>query len=205
MIADSSKTKLFTDGTTAIWASESFFMSRKSSWVDKTSNTPITRLNKRVRWVVISVNSIGVELCSVTEKISETIFLSHHINFIYTKQEFKSLLFAKSELLKVASSITILLRFRNKIKCWVAGISTIKWIDSVLSIKYVKLNNEVESLNKEIGKLEEENINLKNEIDSLKKEIPAKIEQIAREKYDMIKEGEKIIEVKKEDKGENKE
>ena len=72
-------------------------------------------------------------------------------------------------------------------------------------IKYVKLSNEVESLNKQIGKLEEDNINLKNEIDSLKKEIPAKIEQVAREKYDMIKEGEKIIEVKKEDKGEKKE
>ena len=71
-------------------------------------------------------------------------------------------------------------------------------------IKYVKLNNEVESLNEQIGNLEEENINLKNEIDSLKKEIPAKIEQVAREKYDMIREGEKTIEVKKEDKDEKK-
>ena len=71
-------------------------------------------------------------------------------------------------------------------------------------IKYVKLNNEIESLNEQIGKLEVENINLKNEIDSLKKEIPAKIEQVAREKYDMIREGEKTIEVKKEDKGEQK-
>jgi cell division protein FtsL len=71
-------------------------------------------------------------------------------------------------------------------------------------IKYVKLNNEIESLNEQLGKLEEENINLKNEIDSLKKEIPAKIEQVAREKYDMVREGEKTIEVKKEDKDEQK-
>ena len=71
-------------------------------------------------------------------------------------------------------------------------------------IKYVKLNKEIESLNEQIGKLEIENIDLKNEIDSLKKEIPAKIEQVAREKYDMIREGEKTIEVKKEDKGEQK-
>jgi cell division protein FtsL len=71
-------------------------------------------------------------------------------------------------------------------------------------IKYVKLKNEIESLNEQLGKLEEENINLKNEIDSLKKEIPAKIEQVAREKYDMLREGEKTIEVKKEDKDEQK-
>ena len=47
-----------------------------------------------------------------------------------------------------------------------------------------------------------ENKNLKGESDSLKKEIPAKIEQIAREKYDMIKEGERTIEVKEVEKDE---
>ena len=72
-------------------------------------------------------------------------------------------------------------------------------------IKYVKLDNEVKSLNEQIGKLEEENMNLKNEIDSLKNEIPAKIEQVAREKYDMIREGERMIEVQKENKDEKKE
>ena len=86
----------------------------------------------------------------------------------------------------------------------VTGISYLVFNEHGI-IKYVKLSNEVESLNKQIGKLEEENTNLKNEIDSLKKEIPAKIEQVAREKYDMIKKGETIIEVKKEDKGEKKE
>ena len=52
------------------------------------------------------------------------------------------------------------------------------------------------TLSDEILRLQNENKSLKGEIDSLKKEIPAKIEQIAREKYDMIKEGERTIEVK---------
>ena len=64
-------------------------------------------------------------------------------------------------------------------------------------IKYIKLKNEISTLNEDIEKLSLENTTLQNEIDSLKKEIPAKIEQVAREKYDMIKEGERVIEVKK--------
>jgi cell division protein FtsB len=63
-------------------------------------------------------------------------------------------------------------------------------------IKYLRLEKEVTTLNDEIIRLQNENNSLKSEIDSLKKEIPAKIEQIAREKYDMIKEGETTIEVK---------
>jgi len=63
-------------------------------------------------------------------------------------------------------------------------------------IKYKNLENEVTTLSDEILRLQNENKSLKGEIDSLKKEIPAKIEQIAREKYDMIKEGERTIEVK---------
>ncbi len=63
-------------------------------------------------------------------------------------------------------------------------------------IKYLRLEKEVTTLNDEIIRLQNENNSLKSEIDSLKKEIPAKIEQIAREKYDMIKEGERTIEVK---------
>ena len=63
-------------------------------------------------------------------------------------------------------------------------------------IKYIKLEKEVTTLSDEIIRLQNENNSLKSEIDSLKKEIPAKIEQIAREKYDMIKEGERKIEVK---------
>ena len=66
-------------------------------------------------------------------------------------------------------------------------------------LKYMKLANEIDSLNMEVNTLAQENEDLKNEIDSLKKEIPAKIEKLAREKYDMIKEGEQKIEVKEED------
>lgn len=69
-------------------------------------------------------------------------------------------------------------------------------------IKYVKLEKEINSLNEQLKMLEEENENLVNEIDSLKKEVPAKIEQIAREKYDMIKEGETTIEVNEVDEDE---
>lgn len=69
-------------------------------------------------------------------------------------------------------------------------------------IKYLRLENEVTNLNSEIIRLQNENNSLKSEIDSLKKEIPAKIEQIAREKYDMIKEGEQTIEVKEVEKDE---
>lgn len=69
-------------------------------------------------------------------------------------------------------------------------------------IKYVKLEKEINSLNEQLKILGEENENLVNEIDSLKREVPAKIEQIAREKYDMIKEGETTIEVNEVDEDE---
>lgn len=69
-------------------------------------------------------------------------------------------------------------------------------------IKYVRLEKEINSLNEQLKMLEEENENLVNEIDSLKREVPAKIEQIAREKYDMIKEGETTIEVNEVDEDE---
>ncbi|GBD86481.1 cell division protein FtsB [bacterium BMS3Abin03] len=63
-------------------------------------------------------------------------------------------------------------------------------------IKYFRMQNELDSLTEQVTNLEKENANLKNEIDSLKNKIPAKIEQTAREKYDMLKEGEMKIEVK---------
>lgn len=69
-------------------------------------------------------------------------------------------------------------------------------------VKYSKLKKEVDSLNTQISNLQQDNEMLKNEIDSLKKEIPAKIEKVAREKYDIIKEGERTIELKKSEDGE---
>jgi len=66
-------------------------------------------------------------------------------------------------------------------------------------VKYVKVKSELEDLNYRITELEEENRKLEAEIDSLQKNIPAKIEKIAREKYDMIRPNEKKIEFKVEE------
>ena len=65
-------------------------------------------------------------------------------------------------------------------------------------IKYFKIRNELDSLNIQLEQLKTENNNLRNEIDSLKNKVPAKIEQVAREKYNMKREGELSIEVREE-------
>jgi len=65
--------------------------------------------------------------------------------------------------------------------------------------KYVKVKSELEDLNSRITQLEEENRRLEAEIDSLKRNVPAKIEKIAREKYNMIRPNEKKIEFKPEE------
>lgn len=62
-------------------------------------------------------------------------------------------------------------------------------------IKYVGLKSRVDSIQVELENIKLENERLKNEIDSLKKKIPAKMEQVAREKYNMKREGETLIEV----------
>ena len=61
--------------------------------------------------------------------------------------------------------------------------------------KYYNLKSEVDSMKVELEKIKSENERLSSEIDSLQKKIPAKIEQIAREKYNMKREGEEVIEV----------
>jgi len=63
-------------------------------------------------------------------------------------------------------------------------------------LKYWKLKSEVNSVNEGIEKIDKENKQLEAEVDSLEKKIPAKIEKTAREKYNMIRKGEKVIEVK---------
>jgi cell division protein FtsB len=63
-------------------------------------------------------------------------------------------------------------------------------------VKYAKVKNELEDLNNRITQLEEENRKLEAEIDSIQKNVPAKIEKIAREKYNMIRPNEKKIEFK---------
>lgn len=62
-------------------------------------------------------------------------------------------------------------------------------------IKYFGLKSQVDSMQVELGKVKLENERLKNEIDSLQKKIPAKMEQVAREKYNMKREGETVIEI----------
>ena len=64
-------------------------------------------------------------------------------------------------------------------------------------IKYYGLKSRVDSMQVELDKIKLENEQLKNEIDSLQKKIPAKVEQVAREKYNMKREGETLIEVEK--------
>ena len=63
-------------------------------------------------------------------------------------------------------------------------------------LKYQSLKNEVKSLNKQISDTKKENKALEGDIDSLQKKIPAKVEKTAREKYHMIRKGEKVIHVK---------
>jgi len=62
-------------------------------------------------------------------------------------------------------------------------------------VKYFSLNSQVDSMQVELEKVKLENDRLKNEVDSLQKKIPAKMEQVAREKYNMKREGETLIEV----------
>lgn len=62
-------------------------------------------------------------------------------------------------------------------------------------VKYLKLKSEVKEVRNESAKKELENKNLEAEIDSLEKKNPAKIERTAREKYGMMKKGEKILKV----------
>jgi cell division protein FtsB len=62
-------------------------------------------------------------------------------------------------------------------------------------IKYYGLKSQVDSMQVELENIKLENERLKNEVDSLQKKIPAKMEQVAREKYNMKREGEILIEV----------
>lgn len=62
-------------------------------------------------------------------------------------------------------------------------------------IKYFGLKSQVDSMQIELERVKLENEQLKNEIDSLQRKIPAKMEQIAREKYNMKRESETVIEV----------
>ena len=77
---------------------------------------------------------------------------------------------------------------------FVAGLIYIFFNDSGV-IKYLKLKQQVKALNEQISDVDKDNKQLQSEIDSLKNKVPAKIEKIAREKYNMIRKGEKTIKV----------
>lgn len=62
-------------------------------------------------------------------------------------------------------------------------------------MKYYGLKSQVDSMQVELENIKLENERLKNEVDSLQKKIPAKMEQVAREKYNMKREGETVIEI----------
>jgi cell division protein FtsB len=62
-------------------------------------------------------------------------------------------------------------------------------------LKYMRLQKEVNQTKKEIQLVNEQNRLLKNEVDSLERKVPAKIERSAREKYNMIRKGEKTIDI----------
>jgi cell division protein FtsB len=62
-------------------------------------------------------------------------------------------------------------------------------------LKYLRLQKEVRETKREIQIVNEQNKLLKNEVDSLERKVPAKIEKTAREKYGMIRKGEKTIQI----------
>jgi len=62
-------------------------------------------------------------------------------------------------------------------------------------LKYLKLQKEVSDYKREMQIVNEQNKSLRNEVDSLERKVPAKIEKSAREKYGMIRKGEKTIDI----------
>ncbi|NWF88290.1 MAG: septum formation initiator family protein [Ignavibacteriaceae bacterium] len=89
---------------------------------------------------------------------------------------------------------------KNKIARWgfillvIGGVTFLLFNDSGY-FKYMKLKKEAIELKEELNEKELENKNLEAEVDSLEKKNPNKIERIAREKYGMMKKGEKIIKI----------
>jgi len=61
-------------------------------------------------------------------------------------------------------------------------------------LKFIKLKKEIGNLEDEINKAEERLKQLQTEIDSLQKS-DFKIEQVAREKYNMLRRNEKVFKV----------
>ena len=63
-------------------------------------------------------------------------------------------------------------------------------------IDYIKLRRQVSAVNRSIGKLEGENVQLKAQVDRFQKD-DRYLEELARQKYGFIKEGEKVYRIEK--------
>lgn len=77
----------------------------------------------------------------------------------------------------------------------IAGVGFI-FFNNTGVVKYIKLKKQLDSLKVEIQNVDSVNEALRAEIDSLKRGDPAKIERVAREKYGMIRKGEKVYRMK---------
>ncbi len=77
----------------------------------------------------------------------------------------------------------------------IAGVGFI-FFNNTGVVKYIKLKKQLDSLKVETQKVDSVNEALRAEIDSLKRGDPAKIERVAREKYGMIRKGEKVYRMK---------
>ncbi len=77
---------------------------------------------------------------------------------------------------------------------FLAGLVYLFFNDSGI-VKYLKLKQQVNALNAQVDSANAENSRLQLEIDSLQNKVPAKIEKVAREKYNMIRKGEKAIKI----------
>ncbi len=62
-------------------------------------------------------------------------------------------------------------------------------------LKYLKLKQQLNTLNQKVEEVNVDNKKLQGDIDSLQNKVPAKIEKVAREKYNMIRKGEKTIKI----------
>ena len=77
---------------------------------------------------------------------------------------------------------------------FIAGVIYLFFNESGV-IKFLQLKQQVSALNEQISDVDKQNKRLQSEIDSLKNKVPAKIEKISREKYGMIRKGEKTFKV----------
>lgn len=62
-------------------------------------------------------------------------------------------------------------------------------------VKYLSLKHQLNSLKEQVERVEDNNKKLKESIDSLRAKVPAKIERVAREKYNMMRKGEKAVKI----------